>query len=231
MKKMILISSILMATATSSVYAESDYSAVRKAGVFFSSAIAGAALGGPVGMVAAAAGGTWLDEQVEKAGQVDDIEMDLVEANQQIEALQYRLAVAEEASEHYAQVALDQLQLEMLFKTGQSELTVSGKKRIAMLADFMNNHQELEIRLDGYADPRGDANYNLSLSNDRVKSVVEQLVSSGIDDSRVSTYSHGASESQSSKGDLDSYALERVVRIQLSKGNKMDAVANVTLSQ
>ncbi|MFA7555702.1 MAG: OmpA family protein [Spongiibacteraceae bacterium] len=252
MKKILLTSALLAVTTTPLVMADdyqfnsesasaksSAYTELRRGGVFFGSAVAGAVLAGPIGMAVAAIGGVWLDEQVEKAAVLEavsaDLAVDLNEANSQIVLLGYQLDKAEQSSAKHAQLALDQLQLEMLFKTGRSELTLSGKQRLVLLADFMSKSPALDIQLDGYADPRGDAEYNLSLSAARVESVVTQLKTLGVASERISSFSHGASQSQSQQGDYDAYALERVVRIQLlnnkSITDKSSSVAQVTLSQ
>ena len=219
MKKLLLITSLLAATATQSAVADTDARTWRQAGVFFGSAIAGAAVAGPIGMAAAAVSGIWLEEQVDKAADLDDVSEALTDANQQIDELRGDLSVALRDSQQYAELALQQLQLELLFKTGQSELTDYGKERLALLADFMRASSDLSIRLDGYADPRGDATYNLNLSSERVLSVAEQLENHGVAKQRISVYSHGASQSVASEGDIDAYALERVVRIQLTNGH------------
>jgi outer membrane protein OmpA-like peptidoglycan-associated protein len=95
----------------------------------------------------------------------------------------------------------------------------------------MANNDELAIRLDGYSDPRGAAGFNLALSQQRVKSVAEQLKLAGLDPSRISTFSHGATQSQALQGDYDSYALERVVKIELTKKNQASSLAQISLSQ
>lgn len=232
MKKMIAITTLVTLAAVVPAHAD-DRSTGRKAGVFFSSALAGAVLAGPVGMIAAAAGGVWLDDKVERADNLeDDLEANnvaLSRAVKEIDELNYRLAAAEDVSKQYAQIALNQLQMEMLFKTGDSELTASGKQRLAMLADFMSKHGELAIRLDGYADPRGDAKFNLALSQQRVESVAKQLRAAGLEEKRISTYSHGASQSEAALGDYDSYALERVVKIELSHKDKSSSLAQISL--
>ncbi|MFT7129184.1 MAG: outer membrane protein OmpA-like peptidoglycan-associated protein [Gammaproteobacteria bacterium] len=233
LKRTVLFAALLTTGAVTNSYAEAEVNHVRKASVFFGSAIAGAILAGPVGMAAAAASGMWLDEQVEKASELESelnhTESKLSTASNEIGDLQYRLAVAEDTSKQYAQMALSQLQLEMLFKTGKSELTDSGRHRLALLTDFMNQHENLAIRLDGYADPRGDLDYNLLLSGQRVESVASHLMAAGLDESRIETFSHGASASSVKEGDYDGYALERVVRIQLANRGNSSALAQVDL--
>lgn len=231
MKKILMVVVVSLLVANTAFAAPADAAAdsfeARRAGVLLSSAIAGAVVAGPLGMVVAAASGVWLDQQVEKAGQLNEIKADLVAATTRIDLLNQRLVAAGNASQQLTQIALEQLQLEMLFKTGKSQLTSTGKQRLLMLADFMRENPTLAIRLDGYADPRGDNNHNQLLSAERVAAVAEQLLLAGINQNRISTYAHGASLSEAQQGDMDGYALERVVRIQLSQAQPSNAVAQL----
>ncbi len=231
MKKMLLASSLLFAITATTAHAESSFSEARRAGVFFTSAIAGAVVAGPIGMMVAAASGVWLDEQVVKAGELELTEADLAAANFRNDQIGQQLAAAENITEQYARMALAQLQLEMLFKTDDSELTTRGKQRLVMLAEFMTVNPGFTLQLDGYADPRGDSAYNLSLSTDRVHSVAQQLFSLGVEENRISIFSHGDSLSQAKNGDYDEYALERIVRIQLSRKDSADAIAAVMVKR
>lgn len=231
MKKLLLITSLVAVTATQSAVADNDARTWRQAGVFFGSAIAGAVVAGPIGMAAAAVSGVWLEEQVDKASELDDVSEALTDANQQIGELRGNLSIALRDSQKYAELALQQLQLELLFKTGKSELTDYGKERLGLLADFVLASDDLSVRLDGYADPRGDAKYNLGLSSDRVLSVATQLEIFGVEKQRIAVFSHGASQSVASNGDIDGYALERVVRIQLTNDVTKDTVAQADIIQ
>lgn len=232
MKKALVLSTIIAATSVNLAHADDDRHVARKAGVFFGSAVAGAMLAGPIGMVVGAASGVWLDDKVEQA---DNLEQDLQQSalalqnsRNNINRLQSQLAAAEDHSQRYAQLILEQLQLELLFKTGSSELSGAGKQRLAMLADFMAKNPELNLRLDGYADPSGDQQFNLALSEQRVNAVAEQLKLAGLAEQRITTYSHGASQSQAQPGDYQGYAMERVVRIQLNRGEEQ-ALADISL--
>ncbi|WP_339672112.1 OmpA family protein [Dasania marina] len=232
MKKAIVLSTLIAAAAVNPAYAADDRHAGRKAGVFFGSAIAGAMLAGPIGLVVGAASGVWLDDKVEQA---DSLAQELQQSNSALQTshhelsrVQSRLLAAEDHSQRYAQLILEQLQVELLFKTGGSELSAAGQQRLAMLEDFMANNPELNLRLDGYADPSGDQQFNLALSEQRVNAVAEQLKLAGLDEQRIATYSHGASQSQAQQGDYQSYAMERVVRIQLSRDDEQ-ALADSSL--
>ncbi len=233
MKKAILLSSILCLGAAPVAMADDAgiSTNTKQASVVIGSFVTGFIAGGPLGGMAGLVAGDWLGKQVIEADQTDAMEEQLAEANNQLIQLTEKLARAEITSQQFAQIALDQLQLELLFKTGDSALTLSGQKRMAYLADFLVKNPALNIRLDGYADPRGDADYNLTLSGERVRSVAQLLAANGVDQSRIDIYSHGASQSKAINGDYDSYAMERVVKIQLTKGDEMETYAQVTIAR
>jgi len=236
MNKAILMSAILtMGMATAAVAAPVEMSdEAKRDTVIWSSFVTGAVAAGPLGAMVGVIAGSWLGEKVEAAGQVEDMEDELARTKGQAAALSRQLAAAEvSARSHqrheYKQIALEQLQLELLFKTGVSELTVAAQLKMSLLASLLIEHPELMIRLDGYADPRGDANYNHTLSENRVQAVRTFLVAKGVDSERLSAYSHGASRSSATKGDYDSYALERVVKLQLSNQSSQDSYAQTSM--
>ncbi|WP_279245570.1 OmpA family protein [Candidatus Litorirhabdus singularis] len=203
-------------------YADEHLATKQGAGVI-GAAAAGGALGGPLGMVAGAAIGAWYSEQLEQAAsaEADRAALEVTEARlavtlQEQQMLVARLEMAEDANLDYAQLVLEQLQLEMLFKTDATELTPQGRHRLAKLADFLANNPAIAVRLDGYADPRGDDAYNMQLSLARVSYVMQELQALGVAAERIERFSHGAGSSEALAGDYDAYALERAVRIHLT---------------
>lgn len=210
---------------------QNTYTEAKQGGVFFTSAVAGAVAGGPVGFIVGALGGIWLGEEIKQADQLDAVSQDLAVTEQSMLELQERLAIAERSAEHYAQMALDHLQLDMLFKTDASELTLSAKQRMIQLVDFLSVNPDVAIRLDGYADPRGKSEYNLQLSAARVEAVADHLEALGLPAERISRFSHGDQFSQAVSGDVDAYALERLVRIQLTRGENAESMAQISISQ
>jgi outer membrane protein OmpA-like peptidoglycan-associated protein len=105
----------------------------------------------------------------------------------------------------------------MLFKTNATVLTTTGQRRLARLAEFLVANPQIAIRLDGYADPRGDDSYNKQLSLGRVRHVAQALEDFGVDVARIESFHHGDSQSAAPQGDYDAYALERAVKINLSQ--------------
>ncbi|MGD8697081.1 MAG: OmpA family protein, partial [Gammaproteobacteria bacterium] len=98
--------------------------------------------------------------------------------------------------------------------------------RLDGLARMLEENPDVKIRLDGYADPRGESAANLELSGERVGSVREALTARGIAADRIESHAHGAGRSEAATGDLDAYALERRVRVRLQAGDSDARVAN-----
>ncbi|WP_101756896.1 OmpA family protein [Oceanicoccus sp. KOV_DT_Chl] len=213
--------SLCAAVSTAAVAdADNTSSEAKRLGVVTGSIVVGVASLGPLGAVPGILAGAWLDQEIMAADRVEVMESELLQANTRIRSMGEQLAAAQLSTQEYARIALEQLQLELLFKTNNSALTEHGVQRLTFLANFLSENPEIQIRLDGYADPRGDAVHNLALSEQRAASVLEHLVTHGVARNRIETYSHGAAQSVSVAGDYDSYALDRVVKIQLSQQNK-----------
>jgi len=187
----------------------------KAAGVFTTSTLLGAAAGGPVGMFLGAIGGAYLGEQVEKADKVDDQEALLAEQTMQLAELQTQLAYADNKVGELSQIALDKLEFQVLFHTGADKLTERGEARVVALANFLQQHPGLSVRLTGHTDPRGTDEYNNVLSEHRALAVQQSLVDAGIDDYRIERRSYGSLQSLAPKGNYEAYAMERRVDIEI----------------
>jgi peptidoglycan-associated lipoprotein len=58
-------------------------------------------------------------------------------------------------------------------------------------ADFLNQHPEVSIVIEGHCDDRGSEEYNLALGDQRASAVKESLVKMGISAERIHTVSYG----------------------------------------
>ncbi|MER3329701.1 MAG: OmpA family protein, partial [Candidatus Kapaibacterium sp.] len=81
--------------------------------------------------------------------------------------------------------------LNVLFDHDKSTLKNESKNAVKMLADYMKTRPELKIELHGHTDNTGNADYNLKLSDKRAETVKNELVSQGIDATRISFTGHG----------------------------------------
>lgn len=192
------------------------------------------AAAGPIGFLVGALGGGWLAQQVADADQLDDASAQLATLKETLSQTQTELATQSHAldaaraqQQQYARMALDQLQLELLFRTADSQLTEAGQNRLALLATFLANNPDLSVLIEGFADPRGAEAANLALSKARAEQVAKALTETGVARERLSVVAHGETLSAVQAGDVDGYALERRVSIQLLRTGTNDAFAGV----
>jgi outer membrane protein OmpA-like peptidoglycan-associated protein len=211
-------------TVATSAQATPEATELKQGAAFTTSALAGAALGGPVGMILGALGGAYIGEQIKQADEVDTMTQSVAVANEEIERLNAQLVQAREETEKLQQMALESLNTQVLFHTASDQLTERGRDRVERVARLMQQWPQWRIRLDGHADPRGTDEYNNVLSQYRAKAVEEALVAAGVKPERVELYSHGSSRSRADKGDHRAYAAERRVDIDILSGRRKPEV-------
>lgn len=195
------------------------------------------AAAGPVGFILGGIGADWLVNQVAAADELHSTEQalvatqaDLALAHSELSKVNADLETVQMEQERFAKLALEQLQLEMLFRTNDSRLTTGGEDRLALLATFLNRNEGLSVRIEGYADPRGDSASNMALSLARAERVAQQLLEAGVASSRMTVSAHGETQALAIEGDTDAYALERRVHIAIDQGAGNRQVAEVTIN-
>ncbi len=221
MKPMAVISVIALSCGLgTSAFAQSSYTDVKQGTVFTSAAVAGAVLGGPLGMMVGALGGAYLGEQIEQADEVDTMSQSLAVAEAEVLRLNQQLSYQREQTQGLQQLAMEALDFRVLFATASDTLTDEGRNKVSKLARVLQRYPQLVVRLDGYADPRGTDEYNNVLSHYRAESVRQALLEAGVEASRIEAFSHGSSHSKAEKGNLQAYAAERrvVIDVQRVKG-------------
>jgi outer membrane protein OmpA-like peptidoglycan-associated protein len=82
----------------------------------------------------------------------------------------------------------------VFFEFASASLKEESLVDLDQLSAWLTQHPEIRIRITGHTDSTGDAAYNLSLSEDRAKSVTDYLVSKGIAPSRLMYEGKGAEE-------------------------------------
>ena len=105
------------------------------------------------------------------------------------------------------------IEMDLLFRTDEHVLADGTGSRLAALADSLATMPDVFVRLDGFADTRGDAEYNRKLSAKRAEHVRDVLVAGGVPASRISVNAHG--ESPATDDNVDSFAFERKVSLTL----------------
>jgi len=114
-------------------------------------------------------------------------------------------------------ILVTDLSLDVYFRSGSTEIESFYPVRLTAIADLANTMDNLEIHLDGYTDRRGDQSKNITLANERIEKVRQQLVSAGIDENRIISKAFGEAKMKSSAGDLEAYTFDRRVVIRFER--------------
>lgn len=79
----------------------------------------------------------------------------------------------------------------LLFDTGKSTLQTASEEQLNNIAEIMKAYPQVELKLGGYTDNKGDAKANKELSQKRAEMVMEMLVKKGIDAKRLAAEGYG----------------------------------------
>ena len=109
----------------------------------------------------------------------------------------------------------DQVGLDVGFRTNDDGIAMQNMTPLLKLGALVAAMPQARVRIAGYADPRGSDAYNDELSLRRAQSVAAVLSSAGVPAERIAIEAHGKSESTSTAGDLDAYALDRRVTVRV----------------
>lgn len=241
MKHLTILTAVILMICGGSAVADDRAERWAKRGVG-AGAATGALVGGPPGALFGAVVGGFVAHRTARAHTAVHLETDLAQTRSDLDGLRDSLdSVREELvaarmdlSDREQRIAeLEQarrvtvgLETEVLFRTGSSGLEPVTDGRLDRLADMLQQNEDLSVRLDGYADPRGESGFNMDLSRDRAQSVRDGLVARGIRPERIESYAHGDGDAVAEEGDLDAYAMERRVRIRLESDDPDGKVAH-----
>lgn len=79
------------------------------------------------------------------------------------------------------------------FQTGSAKLTKSSSDALDSLVSLLMETPTIKLEIEGHVDNAGPENINLVLSQERAQSVLDYLVSKGIDGRRLKAVGHGSS--------------------------------------
>ena len=81
------------------------------------------------------------------------------------------------------------------FETNRAEIKSESTELLDAIAQAMSEHPELlKVEVQGHSDARGDAKYNLDLSDRRAAAVREYLVGKGVAADRLVSKGYGESK-------------------------------------
>jgi outer membrane protein OmpA-like peptidoglycan-associated protein len=102
---------------------------------------------------------------------------------------------------------------DVLFDTGRAELNPGAGRKLDQLAQFLSEHKDRRVQIDGFTDSVGTDSYNEDLSRRRADAVKSALMVRGIDSSRISTQGYGKSFPVANNSDSGGRQLNRRVEV------------------
>ena len=108
---------------------------------------------------------------------------------------------------------------DVLFDTGRAELNPGAARKLDPLAEFLKDHADRRVQIDGFTDSVGSDAYNQDLSKRRAESVKSALLMRGIDGSRISTEGYGKGYPVASNTDSGGRQLNRRVEVVIGADN------------
>jgi outer membrane protein OmpA-like peptidoglycan-associated protein len=143
------------------------------------------------------------------------------------------LGQRDEAADHAArlQAEIDQLKAtptprglvltlgDVLFDTGKAQLNPGAARKLDQLAQFLADHPERRVQIDGFTDSVGTESYNQDLSQRRADAVKSALVTRGIDPTRIESQGYGKGFPVADNADSGGRQLNRRVEVVIGGEN------------
>jgi outer membrane protein OmpA-like peptidoglycan-associated protein len=108
---------------------------------------------------------------------------------------------------------------DVLFETGSSTLSSGAGRNLDRLVQFLTDHPERLVQIDGFTDSVGTDSYNEDLSQHRADAVRYQLVSRGISSTRIATQGYGKAYPVASNSESSGRQLNRRVEVVIGADN------------
>ncbi len=119
---------------------------------------------------------------------------------------------------------------DVLFDTGKAQLNPGVARKMDQLAQFLTEHAERRVQIDGFTDSVGSEAYNDDLSRRRAEAVKSALTARGIDPSRIGTEGYGKAYAVASNDNSGGRQLNRRVEVVIGQDNG-SAIAPRTAAQ
>jgi outer membrane protein OmpA-like peptidoglycan-associated protein len=108
---------------------------------------------------------------------------------------------------------------DVLFDTGRAQLNPGSARKLDQLAQFLTDHPERRVQIDGFTDSVGTESYNQDLSQRRADAVRFALISRGINSSRIGSQGYGKGFPVADNTDSGGRQLNRRVEVVIGEDN------------
>jgi outer membrane protein OmpA-like peptidoglycan-associated protein len=117
---------------------------------------------------------------------------------------------------------------DVLFDTGKAELNSGAAHKLDQLAQFLTEHPDRRVQIEGFTDSVGTDSYNLDLSQRRADAVSSALRGRGIDAARITTEGYGKAFAVASNADSGGRQLNRRVEVTIGGENSAPIAPRAT---
>jgi outer membrane protein OmpA-like peptidoglycan-associated protein len=108
---------------------------------------------------------------------------------------------------------------DVLFDTGKARLNPGSARKLDQLAQFLTDHPERRVQIDGFTDSVGTDSYNQDLSQQRADAVKSALITRRIDPSRIGSQGYGKGFPVANNVDSGGRQLNRRVEVVIGGDN------------
>ncbi|HEY3450598.1 MAG TPA: OmpA family protein [Myxococcales bacterium] len=97
----------------------------------------------------------------------------------------------------------------LFFETGQASLSPDGKVRLLRIGEVLHRYPTMKVRVEGNADERGPADYNMELGARRARAARDYLLSIEVKPDQILLRNNGAERPLAKGHDEDSWQVNR----------------------
>jgi outer membrane protein OmpA-like peptidoglycan-associated protein len=108
---------------------------------------------------------------------------------------------------------------DVLFDTGRAELNSGAGRKMDQLSQFLVEHPDRRVQIDGFTDSVGTDSYNEDLSQRRADAVKAALIGRGVQPSRIGTEGYGKAYPVANNTDSGGRQLNRRVEVVIGGDN------------
>ena len=95
------------------------------------------------------------------------------------------------------------------YEFDKADLSAEDRRLVEANARYLRQHPETKVRVEGNADERGSAEYNLALGQRRAEGVARALKAGGVSEDRLEAVSYGKEKPKADGHDEKSWAENR----------------------
>lgn len=228
-----VLSIFTLAASNAALAADRDTTTEESKGALIGGVI-GAAVGGPMGAgLGAMLGGGLVGKLVGERRVNQELSHELQRSAKYSEQLDDHMQLTvDNLSEEMHRlvemqtVAINATQLPIQFKTNSSDIEDHYDSQLGEFVALLSNNPEANVVLSGYSDRRGDAEYNLNLSEKRIAGVKQFLIDEGVDESQILSQAYGETEPLSDDESIEGHFFDRRVVVEYTQTTSALTAAN-----